>query len=92
MDLEMEWGSAILRGRIRDISSSGMFIELPDPLWVGAEFAARIAVEEKEPLRLDCSVKRVEPEHGMGVTVVPPEEESRKRFHRFLSELAGASG
>jgi len=88
----MEWGSAVLRGRVRDVSSSGMFIELPDPLWVGAEFAARIVLKEKEPVQLDCSVKRVEPERGMGVTVVPPEEESRARFSLFLRELAGGTG
>jgi len=35
-DLEIEWGSAVLRGSTRDISTSGMFIEAVDPLWVGA--------------------------------------------------------
>jgi len=26
LDLEMEWGSAVLRGRIRDLSANGAFI------------------------------------------------------------------
>jgi hypothetical protein len=86
----MEWGSAVLRGRTRDISSSGMFIELSDPLWVGAEFAARMVL--REPVRVDCSVKRVEPERGMGVTYVLPGEESRRRFHEFFRNVAGGAG
>ena len=34
--LEIEWGSARLKGRTRDISENGMFIESEDVLWVGA--------------------------------------------------------
>ena len=83
----MEWGSAVLRGKTRDLSASGMFIESPDPLWVGAGFAARLSLEP--PIRIDCSVKRIEPGHGMGVTVKVPEEESRARYLSFLQQLAG---
>jgi hypothetical protein len=32
-ELEIEWGSAVLRGKTRDISSNGMFIESSDTLW-----------------------------------------------------------
>src|SRR5437660_4443369 len=39
-ELEIEWGSAVLRGKTRDISANGMFIESPDTLWVGAGFTA----------------------------------------------------
>jgi len=38
--LEIEWGSAWLKGRTRDISAGGMFIESEDVLWVGAGFRA----------------------------------------------------
>jgi len=58
-DLEIEWGSAILRGNTRDISANGMFIEAADPLWVGAGFTARLNLSQT--VRLDCSVKRIEP-------------------------------
>src|ERR1700755_1101625 len=44
-DLEIEWGSTVLRARTRDISSSGMFIESADPLWVGAGFTARLGAD-----------------------------------------------
>ncbi len=83
----MEWGSLVLRGRTRDLSASGMFIESPDPLWVGAGFAARLSLDS--PIRVDCSVKRIEPGHGMGVTVTLPEEESRTRYLSFLRQLSG---
>ncbi len=43
-ELEIEWGSAVLRGKTRDIGSNGMFIESADTLWVGAGFTARLAL------------------------------------------------
>ena len=84
-DLEIEWGSAVLRGRTRDISANGMFIEASDPLWVGAGFAARLNLAQ--PLRLECFVKRVEPGRGMGVTVSHPESQSQKLYQDLLSSL-----
>jgi hypothetical protein len=85
-DLEIEWGSAVLRGSTRDISASGMFIEAVDPLWVGAGFTARLGLER--PVRLDCFVKRIEPGHGMGVSVAVPESESQKLYEDLLSSLS----
>ena len=85
-DLEIEWGSAVLRGSTRDISASGMFIEAPDPLWVGAGFTARLNLNR--PVRLDCYVKRIEPGHGMGVSVAVSETESQKLFQELLSSLS----
>lgn len=87
--LEIEWGSAILRGNTRDISSNGMFIEVPDTLWVGAGFTARLHLPQ--PLKLDCLVKRVEPGLGMGVSVALPENESHKAYRELLSSLAPRS-
>ena len=87
--LEIEWGSARLNARTRDISADGMFIESDDVLWVGAGFRARIAMER--PLWLDCSVKRVEPGLGMGVTFSLAEEQSQQHFQDLLAKLAAAS-
>jgi len=83
--VEIEWGSARLRAHTRDISASGMFLESEDVLWVGAGFRARLAVDR--PLYLECSVKRVEPGRGMGVTVALRDEQSR-HFHELLARLA----
>ncbi len=84
--LEIEWGSARLRGRTRDISAGGMFIESEDVLWVGAGFRACLVADRS--LWLDCSVKRVEPGHGMGVTIALPENQSQQHFADLLSKLS----
>ncbi len=85
-DLEIEWGSAVLRGSTRDISSNGMFIEAADPLWVGAGFTARLKLER--PVQVDCFVKRVEPGSGMGVTVAPLEAENQQRYQDLVASLS----
>jgi hypothetical protein len=86
--LEIEWGSARLRARTRDISEGGMFIEADDLLWVGAGFRARLAVDS--PFWMDCSVKRVEPGLGMGVTVELREDQSQRHFRDLLAKLAAS--
>ena len=83
--LEMEWGSAVLRGRVLDISAEGMRIEIADPLWVGARFSAMLELEP--PLRMECVVRRVEPGRGMGVSLVTPEAEDRVRLAALLDAL-----
>ena len=85
-DLEIEWGSAVLRGNTRDISASGMYIEAADPLWVGAGFSARLTLAR--PVKLDCFVKRIEPGRGMGVSVAVSESESQKLYKELLSSLS----
>ncbi len=85
--LELEWGSARLQGRVRDISTSGMFIEITDPLWVGATFAAQLGSEP--PLRVECSVRRVEPGAGMGVTFLGPGDLARVRIADLLESMEG---
>ena len=84
--LEIEWGSARLKAHTRDISAGGMFIEAEDVLWVGAGFRARLVTEK--PCWLDCSVKRVEPGLGMGVTVEPREDQSQHQYRNLLAKLA----
>ena len=85
-ELEIEWGSAVLRGSTRDISASGMFIEAQDTLWVGAGFTARLALAS--PVKLDCSVKRVEPGQGMAVSVTLSEHGHHQEYMDLLSTLS----
>jgi hypothetical protein len=85
-NLEIEWGSAVLRGSTRDISSNGMFIESNDTLWVGAGFTARLALDR--PVKVDCFVKRVEPGLGMGVAVTLAEEPHQQRYQDLLASLS----
>jgi PilZ domain-containing protein len=85
-ELDIEWGSAVLPGRTRDLSASGMFIEAADTLWVGAGFTARLKLDK--PVQLDCFVKRVEPGRGMGVSVDLSKAESQQRYQELLAYLS----
>jgi hypothetical protein len=80
--LRIEWGSAWLEGRVRDISVGGMQVEVASPLWVGASFMAELALDT--PLRVDCVVRRVIPGRAMGVSLVVPNEADRARFEALL--------
>lgn len=84
--LEIEWGSALLRANTRDISSSGMFIESAETLWVGAGFTARLSLDH--PVKVDCFVKRVEPGQGMGVTLTISETQHQERFQQLIASLS----
>jgi PilZ domain len=84
--VKIEWGSAILEGKVHDISAEGMQIDIPDPLWIGASFSARLELEE--PLILDCVVRRVQPSRGMGVSFLAGSTESQGRLAALLAALA----
>lgn len=85
--LQIEWGSAVLHANTRDISSNGMFIESADPLWVGAGFTAHLGLAR--PVQLNCSVKRVEPGRGMGVSITLSEETHQKEYLDLIHSLSG---
>ena len=84
-NLDIEWGSTVLRACTRDVSASGMFIESVDPLWVGAGFTAYLQLERT--ITVNCSVKRVEPGQGMGVAV-SIQDYHQETYHRLISELS----
>ncbi len=85
-DLEIEWGSTVLRARTRDVSANGMFIESVDPLWVGAGFSAQLTLDR--PVRINCSVKRVEPGRGMGVSISIAEDQNNERYQELINGLS----
>ena len=82
---EIEWGSAVMSGRVCDISLNGMQVALSDTLWVGAQFSARILLEP--PVTLNCVVRRAAP-GGMGLSFVPADDETRARVETLISGLA----
>jgi len=85
LDLEVEWGSARLRGRALDISAEGIKINVPDPLWVGASFLAVLALDP--PVEIECVVRRVDPGRAMSVTFTVPREEGRVQVEGLLRTL-----
>ena len=86
--MEMEWGSTILSGDVRDIGPGGLFVKLTPPLWVGAAFRARLML--KPVLLLDCTVVRVEPGTGMAVVFEAPEDSGRAQLEALLMSLSPA--
>lgn len=85
-DIEIEWGSRKLWGRVRDISRTGMFIEVATLDERCERFTARLALNV--PLRVECVVRRVVPGCGAGVTISIPEEEGRARYDALLVALS----
>jgi hypothetical protein len=85
-NLEIEWGSAVLLASTRDISSNGMFIESADPLWIGAGFTAHLVLDRS--VKVDCSVKRIEPGLGMGVAVTLSDGQHEQRYQDLLASLS----
>lgn len=82
LEITIEWGAASLRGRVRDISAAGMFVELESPLWIGARFAAELSL--REPVQIECVVRRVQPRRGMAVTYATPAESSRAALESLI--------
>ncbi len=86
--LEMEWGSAILTGDVRDIGPRGLFVEVTPPLWVGARFRARLKLNPV--LLLNCTVTRVEPGTGIGIAFEVAEESGKRQLEALLVSLPPA--
>jgi len=88
-DVEIEWCSKRIWGRVRNISKQGMFIELPEVPLANAAFTAYVALNE--PLRLECVVRRIVPGRGIGVTVTPYDVKARARYEALLIALSLSS-
>jgi len=84
-NLEIEWGSAKLNGMVRDIGPQGMFVEINPPLWVGAEFLARLIVNPVMDLK--CTVRRVEPGKGIALSFEVPDETVKVQLESLLEAL-----
>lgn len=87
-NLEIDWGSAVLTGKVRDISACGLFIELLPALWVGATFRARLKLDPA--LRLDCTVARVEPQNGVAVEFEVTDPNGQAQLDALISSLSQA--
>lgn len=83
--LEIEWGSSTLSAPVQDIGPRGLFVELVPPLWLGATFSGRLMLDP--PVRLNCTVRRVEPGRGFAVTFSPSDEEGEVQLRKLLATL-----
>jgi PilZ domain len=85
-EVEIGWGAEVLKCVTRDIGDMGMFIETDHPLWLRAEFTARLKLGEV--LEIDCIVRRVEPGRGMAVEFKDLPEAEREQIDLFLGKLS----
>jgi hypothetical protein len=83
--LEIEWGSSRLVGVVRDIGPQGLFVLMTQPLWIGASFSARLMLNP--PLDLKCTVRRVEPGTGIGVTFDKLDERTSAQLQELFVKL-----
>ncbi len=67
-----------------------MFIELSELPELHASFSGSLALNE--PLRVNCVVQRVVPGRGVGVAIVIPDKDAKRRFEALLFALAQGSG
>lgn len=86
-DVEIEWGSSKVRGRTANISLGGMLIEMENPLWLGAEFQARLSLGEGTPVEADCVVKQIVPNVGVGVEFIDLKPPDRARLRQLIDAL-----
>jgi hypothetical protein len=75
----------MLNGRARNIGAGGMFVVISNPPPIGAAFNALLVAEN--PMLLKCVVRWIEPGRGMGVSIVAPGQEGRKRFAALIGTL-----
>jgi len=88
VNAEVAWESQKKWGRVVDVSRSGLFIQMDEPLARGVRFTAYLALNV--PLLLNCEVKRIVPGLGVGVAINVPES-SKKRFEALLQALSFSS-
>lgn len=88
VNAKIAWASRTRWGRVTNISRTGMFIEMADPPDLNTSFPVYLALDT--PLRLDCTVRRVVPRRGIGVTLSVPQE-GKGRFAALLLALARGS-
>jgi hypothetical protein len=84
--VKIDWGSVTLEANLRDISASGMYLETPEPLWVRAQFSAKLLLPES--IRVECIVRRVDAGKGMVVEFTEVTQEARMDLNHLIWKLA----
>lgn len=84
--VEISWGEVTLDATLRDISATGMYLESPEPLWLRAEFSARVLLPERLSVR--CVVRRIDEGKGMVVEFTELNPSVRMNLNHLLWKLA----
>lgn len=83
--MQIEWGSITLQGSATSISANGLFIEIANPLYIGATFSAELMIGP--PLQLYCTVSRIDPRRGMAVRIAFANRENESRFTELVEKI-----
>src|SRR5688572_14526198 len=84
--IEIDWGAVSLRGNVVDITRDGLFVEVEQPLWIGARFSAELELDQR--VGIECVVRRVEPFRGMALTYTIPDETGQAVVASYLEQLS----
>jgi PilZ domain len=84
--VKIAWGSVTLEANRRDISASGMYLETSEPLWVRAQFSAKLLLPQA--IRVECIVRRVDAGKGMVVEFTEVTQEARMDLNHLIWKLA----
>ncbi|HWQ03076.1 MAG TPA: PilZ domain-containing protein [Candidatus Nitrosotenuis sp.] len=85
-DVEIEFEGKTFRSFITDISIAGSFVVAANPFWMGAKFRMKLLVGE--PFSVDCVVRRVAMNRGMGVSFESLSKAAEERLDRLIATLA----
>lgn len=84
--VKITWGDVTLDAALRDISSSGMYLETSEPLWARAEFSARVLLPEM--LSVKCIVRRADAGKGMVVEFTEMSQEAQMSLNHLIWKLS----
>lgn len=84
--MKITWGEVTLEVTLRDISASGMYLETSEPLWARAQFSAQLMLPES--IRVECTVRRVDPGRGMVVEFTELTQEAKMNLTHLIWKLA----
>lgn len=71
--------------RVRDLSSSGLFLLDPHPLQLGHTVELRLAFGSGEPVVVSGMVRRVDPGKGMAIEFIHIDADARRRVKEFIA-------
>lgn len=71
--------------RVRDLSSSGLYLLDSHPLQLGESVELRLAFGSGEPVVVRGMVRRVDPGQGMAIEFIRIDADARRRVKEFIA-------
>ena len=71
--------------RVRDLSTSGLYLLDPHPLQLGQTVELRLAFDSGEPVRVRGMIRRMDPGQGMAIEFIHIDAAARRRVKDFIT-------